>query len=87
MHPTLEECNLDKNCDDPRTDQIVKGADSNLPGWQPKEKEAQLPHDSKADCLNNATPPKRPEAVGAPLVGRPADYLPSGTVGQWPPAT
>ena len=22
----------------------------------------------------------------APLVGRPADYLPSGTVGQWPPA-
>ena len=24
---------------------------------------------------------------GHPLCGRPADYLPSGTVGQWPPAT
>ena len=26
--------------DDPRTDQLSKGADSYLPGWQPKEKEA-----------------------------------------------
>ena len=24
---------------------------------------------------------------GHPLCGSPADYLPSGTVGQWPPAT
>ena len=25
--------------------------------------------------------------MGTPRVCRPADYLPSGTVGQWPPAT
>ena len=39
-------------------------------------------------CFNNATVPRRPEAAGwAPLVGQePADYLPSGTVGQWLPA-
>ena len=34
--PTLEESSLRQNCDDPKTDQI-KGVDSNLPGWQPKE--------------------------------------------------
>ena len=41
---------------------------------------------SRADCFINATPLRRPEAVvWAPLVSRPADYLPSGTVGylQW----
>ena len=40
-------------------------------------------------CRNNTTVLSRPEAVGVgtPRVGRPADYLPSGTVGQWPPAT
>ena len=32
-----------------------------------------------------ATP--RSRGVGTLRVGRPADYLPSGTVGQWPPAT
>ena len=42
---------------------------------------------SRADCFINATPLRRPEAVGwAPLVGKPADYLPSWTVGQWLPA-
>ena len=40
-----------------------------------------------SDCSINATPSIRPEAVvWAPLVGRPADCLPSGTVGQWLPA-
>ena len=29
----------------------------------------------------------RSRGVGTLRVGRPADYLPSGTVGQWPPAT
>ena len=31
---------LSKKGDDPRTDRVKKGADSELPGWQPKEKEA-----------------------------------------------
>ena len=34
---TLEESNLRQKGDDPRTDQVKKGADSYLPGWQPKE--------------------------------------------------
>ena len=36
------------------------------------------------------TPPLRDAQMpwgGHPLCGRPADYLPSGTVGQWPPVT
>ena len=37
--PTLEESHLSKKGDDPRTVQS-KGVHSNLPGWQPKEKEA-----------------------------------------------
>ena len=44
--------------------------DSDLPGCQPKEKEA-LTAKAGYDCLNNATVPRRPEAVGwAPLVGQ-----------------
>ena len=35
--PTLEESNLRQKGDDPKTDQMAKGADSNLAGWQPKE--------------------------------------------------
>ena len=35
--PTLEESYLSKKGDDPKTDQLRKGADSELPGWQPKE--------------------------------------------------
>ena len=31
------------NGGDPKTDQVAKGADSELPGWHPKEKSAQLP--------------------------------------------
>ena len=38
--PTLEESYLSKKGGDPRTDQVTQGADSELPGWQPKEKEA-----------------------------------------------
>ena len=53
------------------------------------------------DCVNNATIRKgrvwlpkhyrfetpRSRGVGTLRDGRPADYLPPGTVGQWPPAT
>ena len=46
--PTLEESNLSKKGDDPRTDQVSQGADSNLPGWQPKEKDRGLTHNSRA---------------------------------------
>ena len=35
--PTLEESNLRQKFDDPKTDQLRKGVDSNLRGWQPKE--------------------------------------------------
>ena len=28
---------------DPKTDQVTQGADSQLPGWQPKENASQLP--------------------------------------------
>ena len=63
----------------------MKGT-TRTPGWQPEETEA-LTAKAGYDCLNKATVPIRPEAVGwAPLVGRSADYLPSGTVGQWLPA-
>ena len=41
---TLEGSNLRLKGDDLKTNQIGKGADSNLPGRQPKEKAAQLPH-------------------------------------------
>ena len=55
---------------DPRTGQAKKGDDSD-PGLA-----------SRRDCFLTATA-RRPEAVvWAPLVGRPADYLPSGTAGQ-----
>ena len=36
LHPRCEEIN--QKGDDPRTDRMKKGADSELPGWQPKEK-------------------------------------------------
>ena len=58
------------------TDQMKKGADSELPGWQPKETASWLPHESRVDCSNNATPVRRPEAVGwAPSVWQ-ARWLP-----------
>ena len=74
---------------------MEKGADSELPGWQPKENEATAktprsrgvgtPRNCQAGPAASSTP--LPEAVRfAPLVGRPADYLPSGIVGQWLPA-
>ena len=74
----------DQKGDDPKTDH-TKGT-TRTPGWQPEETEA-LTAKAGYECLNNATVARRPDAVGwAPLVGRPADYLPSGTVGQWLPA-
>ena len=60
------------------------------------------PRSAGYDCVINATVregrvwlPKqhhrlespRSRGVGTPRVCRPADYLPPGTVGQWPPAT
>ena len=62
----------------------------------------QRPRSAGYDCVINATVrygrvwlPKqhhrlespRNRGVGTPRVCRPADYLPPGTVGQWPPAT
>ena len=64
---THAESILRQKGDDPKTDQMTKGADSNLPGWHPKETRPNC--QSRADCQNNATPARRPEAVGwAPLV-------------------
>ena len=37
---------------DPRTAQVTQGADSELPGWQPKEKVSQLPHTTKEVFTN-----------------------------------
>ena len=37
---------------DPKTDQVTQGADSELPGWQPKENATSLPH--KEDTLKSA---------------------------------
>ena len=37
---------------DPKTDQVTQGADSHLPGWQPKDKAAQLPQ--KGGTLKSA---------------------------------
>ena len=70
------ESNPRQKGDDPKTDEMTKGADSNLSGWQPKETASQLPLFSRADCLINATPSRRPEAVGwAPSVWQ-ARWLP-----------
>ena len=41
---------------------------------------------SRRGCVLTAIASRPEAAVWAPLVGRPADYLPSGTAGQWPPA-
>ena len=83
--PTLEESNLRQKGDDPRTDQR-KGVHSYLPGWHPKETASKLP--SRARLLES-TPLRVAQKpwCGHPRCGRPADYLPSGTVSQWPPAT
>ena len=67
---------------------MTKGVDSNLPGWQPKE--------TRPNCRTTAGPTAETTPLfrdaqkpwgGHPLCGRPAGYLPSGTVGQWPLAT
>ena len=84
--PTLEESDLRQKGDDPKTDQ-TKGVDSNLPGWQPKE--------TRPNCRSTAGPTAQTTPLlryaqkpwgGHPLCGRPADYLPTRTVGQWLPA-
>ena len=65
---------------------MEKGADSELPGWHPKEKEDLT---AKAGPTASTTPllrDARSRGVGTLRDGRPADYLPPGTVGQWPPA-
>ena len=73
--PTLEESNLSKKGDDPRTDQAQRGLTQNSRAGIPKRK--------RPNC-HCKTP--RSRGVGTPRVCRPADYLPLGTVGQWPPA-
>ena len=46
----------------PKNRPNVKGT-TRTPGWQPEETEA-LTAKAGYDCLNNATVPRRPEAVG-----------------------
>ena len=84
VRPTMEDSYLSKKGDDPRN-RWKRGLTQNFRAGNPKR---HLPNcQSRAGCFINATPSRRPEAVRwAPLVGRPADYLPSGTVGQWLPA-
>ena len=75
---TLQESN--QKGDDPRTDQLRKEADSELPGWQPKETASQLPHESRASA--RSTPLLRVAQKpwsGHPRCGRPVDYLLPGT--------
>ena len=60
-----------------------KGLTQNSRAGNPKRL---LPNcQSRAVCSIDATPSSRPG--GHPRCGRPADYLPPGAVGQWPPAT
>ena len=59
---SLQQGTTELKGDDPETDQLRKGADSELPGWQPKETASLLPQ-SRAVCSINATPSSRPEAV------------------------
>ena len=49
---------------DPKTDQVTQGADSKLPGWQPKEKAAQLPE--KGGTLETAWVASVQKKGGAP---------------------
>ena len=60
---------------DQRTDQTRKGT-TQTPGWHPEETASQLPQQDA----------QKPWGVH-PSCGRPAGYLPSGTVDQWPPDT
>ena len=63
-----------------------RGLTQNLPGWQPKENSFPT---AKAGPSAQSTPLLRVAQKpwgGHPRCGRPADYLPPGTVGQWPPA-
>ena len=52
---------------DPKTDQVTQGADSELPGWQPKEKAARLPQ--KGGTLETAwvASVQKKEGPAAPL--------------------
>ena len=61
---------------------MKKGADSELPGWQPKEKGA-LTAKARYDCSTNATVKRRPEAVGAgPLTASRRGLWVSGLLSQ-----
>ena len=73
--PTLEESYLSKKGGDPRTDQAQRGLTQNSRAGNPKRK--------RPNC-HRKTP--RSRGVGTLRDGRPADYFPLGTVGQWPPA-
>ena len=85
MHPTLEESNLDKTEGRrPNDRSFEKGRRAGNP-------KRQLPHCRTTAGPTAQTTPLLRDAQkpwgGYPLYGRPTDYLPPGTVGQWPPAT
>ena len=85
LHPRCKRVtSARKKGDDPKTDHTSKGVDSNLLGWQPKEK--------RPNCRTTAGPTAKttPPLSDAqkPWTGHPwsdgsAGYLPSGTVDQW----
>ena len=87
VRPTLEESNLHKTEGRRPNDRSGGKRELTQNSRAGKPKRCDLNCQSRADCSNNATPSRRPEAVGwAPPVGRPADYFLSGTLGQWLPA-
>ena len=63
---------------DPKTDQVTQGADSKLPGWQPKEKAAQLPQ--KGGTLETAWVASVKKKGGAPKT---PEYEGEGTQEPW----
>ena len=57
-------------------------AEGPQPKYRPYEKGTTRNPGLASHCMS-----PRSRGVGTPRVCRPADYLPQGTVGQWPPAT
>ena len=76
-----------KKGDDPRTDQMKKGAGSELPGWQPKEKAASTAKGGYECSFSQPFRVSQKPWGGHHSCGRPAAYLSSGTVLQCSPVT
>ena len=83
MHPRCERVTRRATTQGPIS---LKKGTTGTPGWQPKETAF---HNYQSRASAQSTPLLRDAQKpwgGHPLCGRPADYLPPGTVGQWPPA-